>query len=89
MADEDVYPLGYDDDERMAGEPWCRDIDKHSAAGAHDFCADHQIAWCRLCDRICPECVDDPRCVECGAALFEEDHEWDCSRFGDDDEDDV
>jgi hypothetical protein len=66
----------YADDDRM-GEPWCRDFEGHKAL--HEFCGDHQASWCRKCDHgICPECVDDPHCRDCGAALFEEDHNWDC-----------
>jgi hypothetical protein len=74
MADEDTYPLGYWDDEDDG--PWCRDFDGHKAS--HEFCEDHQIAWCRICSRMCSECIDDPRCPDCGCSLFTEEHDWDC-----------
>jgi hypothetical protein len=64
------------DDDAAGREPWCRAFDKHTAA--HDFCDDHQIFWCRLCDRGCPDCVDDPRCSWCHCSLFTDDHDWDC-----------
>jgi hypothetical protein len=87
MAD-DEYPLGYfdDDDEQGASEPWCRDLEGHKVA--HRFCSDHQAMWCHICDRRgCPQCEDDPHCQECHAALESENHDWDCSYAGDDDED--
>lgn len=28
----------------------------------------------------------DPECSECGCDLFTEEHAWDCSHYGDDDE---
>lgn len=65
---------------------WCGDFDAHKAA--HEFCEDHQNMWCRLCDRGCPNCVDDPHCPECHVALFQEEHDWDCSYYGEDDADD-
>ncbi len=62
-------------------EPWCENFDGHKAK--HQFCAEHQVSWCRVCDEgICPDCVNDPHCPECGAALFDEYHDWDCS-YGD------
>ena len=61
--------------------PWCKDFDGH--ARSHEFCGDHQVSWCRVCDRgICPECVDDPHCPECHCAMNEEEHDWDCG-YGD------
>lgn len=80
MEDQDLRD---DDDDRMPGEPWCRDVDGHTAA--HVFCSDHQAMWCRLCDRGCPECADDPHCPECHCSLFEDYHDWDCSYAGEDD----
>ena len=65
-----------DDEDRDFREPWCLDEDGHKAL--HDFCVDHQAVWCRKCDACCPECVDDPHCRSCHAALNEEDHDWDC-----------
>lgn len=73
---EDTYPIGYFDDED-AHEPWCRDFEGHKPV--HEFCDHHQAMWCMKCDKGCPECVDDPRCSDCGCALFEEYHDWDCS----------
>ncbi len=70
----------WDDD--GAFEPWCKDFDNHTAA--HEFCGDHQAFWCRLCDKECRDCVDDPRCPECHCSLFEDYHEWDCSYAADD-----
>lgn len=67
----------YDDDSRLPGEPWCRDFEAHKAL--HEFCGHHQESWCRKCDHgQCPSCVDDPHCPDCGCALFEEYHDWDC-----------
>lgn len=72
-----------DDDDDYRDGPWCRDFDGHKAV--HGFCGHHQAAWCRVCDRHgCPQCVDDPHCPDCGCALFEEYHDWDCSYAGDD-----
>lgn len=66
-----------DEDDDRFGEPWCRDFEGHKAG--HEFCVDHQAAWCRICDHgQCPECVDDPHCPGCHCALFEEEHDWDC-----------
>jgi hypothetical protein len=65
-------PMVNEDD----GEPWCKSYDAHLSA--HDFCIDHQAAWCRTCDGECPYCVTDPHCQECHAALHDECHEWDC-----------
>lgn len=76
MEDYEPY-LADDDGYRGYRDPWCRDFDGHKAA--HEFCGDHQISWCRLCDRMCPACVDDPRCPDCGCSLFEEYHDWDCA----------
>ena len=80
MSQQDDGPFefanGFDDDDRM-GEPWCLDFQGHVAI--QEFCGHHQIAWCRKCDHgQCPECVDDPHCPDCGCALFEEYHDWDC-----------
>lgn len=61
-------------------EPWCKDLDGHTAV--HRFCVDHQAAWCLICEGGCDQCVDDPHCPECHAALTEEYHDWDCS-YGD------
>jgi hypothetical protein len=72
--------LTADEDDRIDGEPWCRDFEGHKTA--HEFCGDHQAMWCRLCDKGCPECFDDPHCPKCHCALFEEDHDWDCSYAG-------
>lgn len=59
-------------------EPWCQEFDSHKAS--HVFCTVHQIMWCRRCERHgCPDCVDDPHCPECHAAIFTEFHDWDCS----------
>jgi hypothetical protein len=63
----------WDDDDV---EPWCKDFDRHRAA--HEFCADHQAFWCRLCDKGCASCEDDPRCPECHCSLFTDYHNWDC-----------
>ncbi len=83
--EEDTYPLGYWDDEGGdMREPWCKDFEGH--AKAHEFCGDHQSMWCRVCDRGCPSCVDDPHCSYCHCALFEEYHNWDCPHAGDDDD---
>lgn len=71
----------YDDNDDYR-DPWCRDFEGHKAA--HEFCIDHQSAWCRLCDKQCPDCVDDPHCPDCHCHLFSEDHDWDCS-YADDD----
>lgn len=66
----------YDDDDLGRGE-WCRDFQNHDRF--HAFCGPHQTMWCRTCEgETCPECVDDPRCRLCGAAIFEEYHDWDC-----------
>ena len=32
------------------------------------------------------ELDDDPACPECGCDLFTEDHDWDCSYYGEDDD---
>jgi hypothetical protein len=84
--EDDTYPLGYfDDDGDDYGEPWCRDESSH--VEAHRFCSDHQAMWCRLCGpHGCPQCQHDPHCPECHAALESENHDWDCSYAGDDDE---
>lgn len=59
------------------GEPWCYEFEAH--ASAHRFCSHHQAAWCRICDEgQCPDCVDDPRCSDCGCSLLEDYHDWDC-----------
>ena len=71
-----------DDDDHY--EPWCKDMTAH--AKAHQFCSDHQVMWCRVCDRICPDCEHDPHCPDCHCALFEEYHDWDCSYAGEDDD---
>jgi hypothetical protein len=73
----------YETDEDGYRTPWCRNFDGHTQA--HEFCGHHQMSWCRLCDRECPACVDDPRCPDCGCHLFEEYHEWDCG-YAEDDE---
>lgn len=58
-------------------EPWCLEFDAHQ--DAHRFCTVHQAAWCRICDEgICPQCIHDPHCRSCHAALEYEEHEWDC-----------
>lgn len=80
MAENFVDDLCDDDD---FDGPWCKDFDGHKAA--HDFCVDHQISFCRRCSRMCPECVDDPRCPDCGCSLFCDEHDWDCSYYGEDD----
>ncbi len=82
MADADT--TDYDDDDGISGEPWCRDFESHKAL--HEFCSDHQAMWCRKCDRGCPQCFDDPHCPECHCQLFCEEHDWDCSYYGEDDE---
>lgn len=64
----------YDED----GYEWCSDFDAHNAANAMEFCESHQSAWCRLCSKQCPSCVDDPRCPDCGCSLFTDYHDWDC-----------
>ena len=69
-ADDDIEH----DDGR---EPWCKDFERHMAA--HEFCADHQEFWCRLCENGCESCEEDPRCPECHCSLFTDFHEWDCS----------
>lgn len=79
---DEFYGAGDDPEDR---EHWCRDFEKHKAA--HEFCGEHQIAWCRLCDKMCPDCVDDPHCPDCGCALFTDYHDWDCSYADEDDED--
>ena len=77
------YCDDYDDHEYR--DQWCLDFDGHKAL--HEFCGHHQAAWCRKCDHgQCPECVDDPRCRDCGVSLLEEDHDWDCMYAGEDDE---
>jgi len=87
MSNDFAGTEDYDDDEEYR-DKWCRDFEGHKAA--HEFCGDHQAAWCRLCDRHgCPECVDDPHCPECHCALFQEEHDWDCSYYGEDDDDDA
>jgi hypothetical protein len=69
-SDDDCFDAdGYRD-------PWCRAFEAHRSA--HEFCGHHQISWCRVCDRECPDCVDDPRCPDCGCHLREEYHDWDC-----------
>lgn len=76
ISDDDNFDG--DDDDRMAGEPWCLNFEGH--VEAHRFCTDHQAMWCRLCDQHgCPQCVDDPHCPECHCQLYSEFHEWDCS----------
>lgn len=83
----DEYPLGYFDEEGDFPHSWCEDTDRHK--DAHRFCSDHQAMWCRLCDRHgCPQCVDDPHCPECHVGLNSEEHDWDCSYAGEDDDDD-
>lgn len=82
---DDGYP--YDDEDDYRDGPWCRDFETHGKARAHEFCVDHQAAWCRLCDKHgCPQCFDDPHCPECHCALNEEFHDWDCSYAGEDDD---
>jgi hypothetical protein len=71
------------DDDGIRGEPWCRDFEAHKSL--HEFCEDHQAMWCRKCDRGCPECVDDPHCPDCHCSLFCDEHDWDCSYYGEDD----
>lgn len=80
---------GYDDDSQYPDddyerEPWCRDFENHKTL--HEFCGHHQAVWCRKCDRHgqCPECVEDPHCPRCGAAIFQEEHNWDCIYAGED-----
>jgi hypothetical protein len=77
-------PDEYDDDDRMPGEPWCRDFEGHKAM--HEFCSYHQSMWCRKCDRGCPSCFDDPHCPECHCSLFCDEHDWDCSYYGEEDD---
>ena len=31
---------------------------------------------------------DDPSCPECGCDLFTDEHDWDCSYYGEDDDED-
>jgi hypothetical protein len=59
------------------GNEWCHDTAAHRERWA--FCEDHQVAWCPVCSRQCDQCVDDPRCPDCGCSLFTDYHEWDCS----------
>jgi len=33
---------------------WCEDFDHHTRS--HEFCENHQVCWCRVCDGRCPEC---------------------------------
>lgn len=69
-------PEIYDDEHADLREPWCNNFEGH--ADLHEFCSDHQAAWCRGCDRQCPDCVHDPHCRWCHCALNEEYHDWDC-----------
>ena len=83
MATPDVEDdFEIDDDGHRS--PWCRNFEGH--ADGDEFCGHHQISWCRICDKECPACVDDPRCPDCGCAMFEEYHEWDCCYSDEDDE---
>ena len=76
---EDDYR--YQDDDEFRDGPWCKDFEGHETS--HEFCSHHQGAWCRQCDRGgCPECIDDPHCDDCGVALMQEDHDWDCMYAG-------
>jgi hypothetical protein len=76
------------DDDRNAGEPWCRDFEGHKAV--HEFCSDHQAMWCRnvtVAVRGLSVAFDDPHfCPECHCSLFTDEHDWDCSYAGEDDE---
>lgn len=81
MSDHPPSEIDYGDD--YDDRP-CRDPENHKQM--IEFCADHQLGWCRVCDRICPDCVDDPCCPDCGCHLNEEYHDWDCAYAGDDDE---
>ena len=87
MAEEhDDYPLGYFDKEDWDDGPGCRaPTEHHNAVG---FCSHHQLGYCRLCSPVCPECIHDPHCGECGVSLNEEEHDWDCSYAAGDDDDD-
>lgn len=77
------YCDDYDDD--CSEGPWCRDYDNHKPG--HHFCDDHQSSWCRLCNPSgCPYCIEDPHCPECHAAIFSEEHDWDCSYYGEDED---
>ncbi len=71
-------PERFDDgDDYDPHGPWCRDFENHKAA--HNFCIDHQTAWCRTCDKGgCPECATDPHCPDCHCAILDEEHDWDC-----------
>lgn len=71
------------DDEDYEREPWCKNFDGHK--DLHEFCDHHQAMWCRACDRMCPDCVDDPHCPGCGCHLFCDWHDWDCP-YGDEDD---
>lgn len=84
MSHESNEWTGEWDDDPRCGDPWCKDFEGHKAV--HEFCGHHQIAWCRACDRGCPECAHDPHCADCGCALFAEDHDWDCAYAGDEDD---
>jgi hypothetical protein len=84
MTSETPLPQNDDDDDGIRGEPWCRDFEAHKPL--HEFCSDHQAMWCRKCDRGCPSCFDDPHCPGCHCSLFSEEHDWDCSYYGDDDD---
>lgn len=65
----------HDDD--YAREPWCHDFENHKPL--YEFCSHHQALWCRKCEGpSCPECVEDPHCPDCGCAIFQEEHDWDC-----------
>ena len=77
-------PMPNFDDEGYDDRP-CHDPEGHK--NAIEFCADHQLGWCRLCDRMCPDCIDDPCCPDCGVHLNEEEHDWDCAYAGEDDDD--
>lgn len=70
-----------DDDYEDVDGPWCKDFDGHKEQ--HRFCEDHQAMWCRSCSRMCAYCVDDPRCRDCGCSLLCDEHDWDCSYYGD------
>jgi hypothetical protein len=84
MNAEDKNDKPYDVDDDGYRDPWCRDFEGHKAL--HEFCCDHQMSWCRGCDRMCPACVDDPHCPDCGCSLFTDYHDWDCG-YADEDDD--
>lgn len=80
MSDiDDLLIRDFDEDDF---EPWCKDFEGHRSA--HRFCVSHQESWCRICERMCQSCIDDPVCPECHCHLHEEHHDWDCS-YADDD----